>query len=100
MVGRVDEHGCLRAVEAAGQGPAGQLDREWFAGPDCSLDRAQRPALAVAEHAAGGDVGGEVQGGLARVCPANPEGEADGGGLARSPAEASLALAGEAEVVN
>src|SRR6185369_16927397 len=101
VVGRIDEHGCLGAVKTAGQWLAGQLDREWFVHPDGSLDGAQRPALIVAEDAAGRDIGGEVHSGsLSRDCPADPQGESDGGRLVRNPVVAPLTLAGEAEVVD
>jgi hypothetical protein len=62
VVGWVEVHGRLKAVEAARQGRAGQLDREWFVYADGSLHGAQRPTMIVAELVPSCDIGGEVEG--------------------------------------
>jgi hypothetical protein len=80
VTGRVDAHGRLKAVEATRQGRAGQLDRERFVHANLSSHGAQRPAVIVAEHAASGDICGEIKDcSLRRGCAADAKGEANRG---------------------
>jgi len=101
MVARVDSHGCRQAVEARAQGRAGQLDRERLVAANGAVRAAEGPALVVAEFAAGGDVGGEVDGGgVGPVAWLGAQGEPDGGWFVGAAEVAALPVADNDELLD
>ncbi len=101
VIGWVDKHGRLKAVEAAGQRRTGQIGRQWFAYTEGSLHAAKRHASAVTELAAGCDSGREVEGTSPQCArSADAQAEADGGWLTGGPGVGSLALVDKGEFLD